>query len=65
MYHLDRVERDLDLALRQPAGIIGLPQAVQPAEDQRAVSTGPDSAAPGPIVIGDLPVFALGTGSLR
>ena len=34
MRHLDRVERDLDLrlSLRQPAGIIDLMQAVQPAE---------------------------------
>ena len=34
MRHLDRVERDLDLrqSLRQPAGIIDLLQAVQPAE---------------------------------
>ena len=31
---VDRVERDLDLARRQPAGIMNLQQAVKPAEGQ-------------------------------
>ena len=38
--HLESVERDLDLSLRQPAGIMDLLQAVQPAEGQ------PEAAAP-------------------
>ena len=42
---LDRVERDLDLALRQPAGIMGLQQAVQPAEGQPEASASRREAA--------------------
>ena len=41
MHHLDLVERDLDLAAQQPAGIMYLRQAVQPAEGQ------PEAAASG------------------
>ena len=39
MKHLDRVERELDLLLQQPAGIMDLQQAVQPAEGQSEVQT--------------------------
>ena len=42
MKHLDRVERDLDLARRQPAGIMDLLQGVQRAEGQ------PKAAGPPP-----------------
>ena len=41
MHQLDLAERDLDRARRQTAGIIDLPQAVQPAEGQ------PEAAASG------------------